>query len=133
MNEYSGDFFLEGGNIAPALTLTAGLNGPQGVGFDQNGNLYVANGGTNQIAVFAQPIQNQQPCYLEGADNAGALAFDAKGNLFAASNDGSAGSIRVPTAPISVSTRRAVSTTATAETRPASTPIRSRRRSPRRA
>jgi hypothetical protein len=93
VSEYSADFFLEAGDITPALTLTAGLNGPQGLGFDLNGNLYVANGQTSQIAVFAQPIQNRQPYYLDGVDDPGALAFDAHGNLFAASNDGSTGSI----------------------------------------
>jgi hypothetical protein len=93
VNEYSADFFLEGGDITPALTLTTGLSGPQGLGFDPNGNLYVANGKTSQIAVFAQPIQNRQPYYLDGVGNPGALAFDAHGNLFAASNEGSTGAI----------------------------------------
>jgi hypothetical protein len=93
--EYSGDFFQEGGNITPSLTLTAGLNGPQGLAFDPNGNLYVANSGTNDIAVFAQPISNQQPYFLDGVKNPGGIGFDSHGNLFAASNNGSAGGATV--------------------------------------
>lgn len=92
--EYSSDdFFQQGATINPALTLTVGLNGPQGLGFDKNGYLYVANGGENNIAVFAKPIQNQQPYYLDGIADPGGLAFDKRGNLFAASNDGSTGAV----------------------------------------
>jgi hypothetical protein len=89
--EYSGNFLQEGGNFTPSLTLTAGLNSPQGLAFDPNGNLYVANSGANNIAVFVQPISNQQPYFLAGINNPGGVAFDSHGNLFAASNDGSTG------------------------------------------
>ncbi|HVN69875.1 MAG TPA: hypothetical protein VMU38_09530 [Candidatus Binatia bacterium] len=94
VTEYAaGSFFQEGGSISPSLTLTDGLDGPQGLGFDKNGRLYVANANSNEIAVFAQPIQNQQPYYLEGIESPGGIAFDAHGNLFAASNDGSTGAM----------------------------------------
>jgi len=89
--EYSGDFFEVGGDFAPSMTLNAGLSGPQGLGFDKNGNLYVANGSDNDIAVFAQPIQNQQPYYLKGITDPGGLTFDAHGDLYASSNAGSIG------------------------------------------
>lgn len=89
--EYSGDFFMEGGDIKPSLTLTVGLDNPQGLAFDPNGNLYVANANSNQIAVFAQPISNLQPYYLVGVKNPGGLAFDAHGNLFATANNGVSG------------------------------------------
>ena len=91
--EYSGDLLQEGGDITPSLTLTAGLDGPTGIAFDKNGNLYVANGGGNDVAVFAQPIQNQQPYYLKGITNPGGIAFDKSGNLYAASNGASTGAI----------------------------------------
>lgn len=89
----SDDFFEQGADINPALTLTDGLSGPQGLAFDKNGNLYVANGNDNNIAVFAQPIQNQQPYLLDGITDPGGLTFDGNGNLYAASNDGSTGTV----------------------------------------
>ncbi|MBV8068246.1 MAG: hypothetical protein JO113_09755 [Candidatus Eremiobacteraeota bacterium] len=92
--EYAaGSFFQQGAVLAPALTLNTGLTGPQGLGFDNNGNLYVADSKAGQIAVFEQPIQNQQPYYLEGISNPGGLVFDNRGNLFAASNIGATGAI----------------------------------------
>ena len=89
--EYTGDFLMQGGDIVPSLTLNVGLDNPQGLAFDPNGNLYVANADSNQIAVFAQPISNEQPYYLVGLNNPGGLAFDARGNLFASSNNGANG------------------------------------------
>lgn len=91
--EYAGDFFQQGGSITPSLVLTVGLNDPNGLAFDLNGNLYVANAGSNDIAVFAQPISNQQPFFLNGVKNPGGITFDSHGNLFAASNNGAKGSI----------------------------------------
>lgn len=92
VNEYSGDFFEEGATLTPALTLNVGFTSPQGLGFDKNGRLYVADDGDSRIAVFAQPIQNAQPYYLEGVNNPGGIIFNKAGDLFAASN-GSPGSI----------------------------------------
>jgi DNA-binding beta-propeller fold protein YncE len=91
--EYSGDLLQQGGDLTPSLTLTAGLNGPQGLAFDPNGNLYIANGSDNDVAVFAQPIENKQPYYLDGINGPGGLAFDAHGNLYAASNNGATGAM----------------------------------------
>ncbi len=91
--EYTGNFFQEGGDFKPALTLTAGIDNPQGLAFDPNGNLYVANAGATNIAVFAQPISNQQPYFLKGITNPGGIAFDSLGNLFASSNNGSTNAI----------------------------------------
>ena len=91
--EYSGDLLQAGGNLTPSLTLTDGLGYPQGIGFDKNGNLYVANGRTDQIAVFAEPISNSQPYFLDGVTNPGGIAFDAHGNLYATSNDSSGGAV----------------------------------------
>lgn len=93
VTEYSGNFFQEGGDFKPSLTLNAGLDTPQGIAFDRNGNLYVADAGSNNVAVFSQPVQNQQPYYLTGIKNPGGLVFDATGNLFAASNNGSTGTM----------------------------------------
>lgn len=64
---------------------TNGLDGPQGMAFDQNGNLYVANFGNNTIekidasgasSVFASA----------GLDGPTGLAFDDEGNLYVSNN-----------------------------------------------
>lgn len=93
VNEYAGDFFQQNGVLEPSLSLTTGISGPQGLAFDPNGNLYVADGTSNDIAVFAQPIQNSQPYYLQGVTGPGGLAFDGQGNLYAFSNAGSSGAL----------------------------------------
>lgn len=53
----------------------------------------MANGIDNDIAVFAQPIENKKPYQLGGVTNPAGLTFDKNGNLFAASNEGSTGAI----------------------------------------
>lgn len=93
VTEYSGNFLQEGGDFQPALTLTTGLSTPQGIAFDQNGYLYVANAGSNNIAVFSKPFGNEKPYHLTGIENPGGITFDKNGNLFAASNEGSTGAI----------------------------------------
>ncbi len=87
--EYTGPF-TSSGTLVPATKLTLGLDVPQGLGFDANGNLYVANTGTSTgakaIAVFKVPISNRKPYYLKGVIAPSGLAFDAKGNLYVSSN-----------------------------------------------
>jgi hypothetical protein len=87
--EYAGPF-TSGGTLTPALTLTQGFNVPQGLGFDANGNLYVANTGTtngnNAITVYKAPISKRKPYHLKGVTAPSGLTFDKSGNLFVSSN-----------------------------------------------
>ena len=66
------------------------------MGFDANGNLYVANTGTskgkNAITVYKAPISNSKPYYLKGVTAPSGLTFDKSGNLFVSSN-GTTGAI----------------------------------------
>jgi len=93
--EFAGPF-TSSGNLSPAITLTHGFNIPQGLGFDANGNLYVANTGTskgkNAITVYKAPISNSKPYYLKGVTAPSGLTFDKSGNLFVSSN-GTTGAI----------------------------------------
>ena len=93
--EYAGPF-TSSGTLSPAITLTHGFNIPQGLGFDANGNLYVANTGTskgkNAITVYKAPISNSKPYYLKGVTAPSGLTFDKSGNLFVSSN-GTTGAI----------------------------------------
>jgi hypothetical protein len=73
------------GNPAPFTTLS-GLSSPRALAFDGSGNLYVANTGTNTIAIYAPPY-NGTPQALSVTDPV-ALAFDGSGNLDVASYSG---------------------------------------------
>ncbi len=89
--EYKGPF-TKSGTLTPALALTAGI-GPNnsGLAFDKHGNLYVsilASTGTKSIAVFAAPIQNKTPYYLNGLTGPGGLIFDKHDNLYAQNDPG---------------------------------------------
>ena len=92
--KYAGPF--SGSASLPAssaqLTLTAGLNRPEGLAFAPSGDLFVANEGVNtstscvgSIAEFKAPISNTAPTLLNGPNFPVALVFDAAGNLYAAS------------------------------------------------
>jgi hypothetical protein len=87
--EYTGPFNVSG-QIAPRITLSNGLKTPEGLGFDRDGNLYVADrGATTQhaVSVFKAPISSKtRPYFLKGVAVPGGLAFDANGNLFVSSN-----------------------------------------------
>ena len=87
--EYTGPFTTSA-TLSPATTLTLGFKIPQGLGFDSEGNLYVANTGTtngkNAITVFKAPISNRKPYYLKGVIAPSGLSFDTRGNLFVTSN-----------------------------------------------
>jgi hypothetical protein len=74
-----------------ATTLTLGLNRPEGLAFDQAGDLFVANEGigspcVGSVAKFSAPISNSAPALLNGAENPYGLTFDAAGNLYVASS-----------------------------------------------
>ncbi len=64
----------------------SGLSGPQGIAFDNNGNLYVANSGNNTIEKFNSQGVGTLFAYL-GVNNPQGLAFYG-GNLYVANNWG---------------------------------------------
>jgi hypothetical protein len=94
--EYTGPF-TSSGTLSPTKTLTLGLNLPQGLGFDVQGKLYVANGGSTDgqkaIAVFNAPIKNRRPYFLRGVIAPSGLAFDRNGNLYVTYNGTTTGAI----------------------------------------
>ena len=90
--EYTGPF-TKSGTLSPAQIITNGLGGnTSGIALDTSGNLYVSkfdSSGTDSIAVFAAPItESEHPYYLNGLTTPGGLMFDAQGNLYASSNNG---------------------------------------------
>ena len=65
---------------------SAALSDPTGVAFDPlNGNLFVANGGTGNVAEFTSAGVLVNGTYATGLGDAEGLAFDSQGNLFVAS------------------------------------------------
>jgi|GEM_PF-2020667 len=86
----------------PAITLTAGLNGPGNLAFDAAGNLYVANEVTSTVLIFDAPLSNGEAptgSPITGLNGPTALAFDASGNLYIGNfNNGSIARKNAPTA-----------------------------------
>ena len=73
-----------------SATLT-GLDDPQALAFDADGNLYVANPDNNTVSEFA--VGSTVPtATLTGLSSPMALAFDAGGNLYVA-NDTASGTV----------------------------------------
>src|ERR1700681_2736339 len=61
------------------------LNQPNGLIFDNDGNLYVANAGSNQILIYnAHLVQQTSLTISAGLDFPVRLAFDPFGDLYAA-------------------------------------------------
>jgi sugar lactone lactonase YvrE len=61
------------------------LNQPNGLVFDRQGNLYVANAGSNQVLVYnAQLVQQTSLTIGKGLSEPVRLAFDPFGNLYVA-------------------------------------------------
>lgn len=57
------------------------LNSPSGIVFDSQGNLYVANNGSNQILIY-NPQLVQTSSISEGLSGPNRLAFDSLANLY---------------------------------------------------
>ncbi len=88
---FSSEFF-------PLYTLSKrnGIETPQGLALDREGNLYVAQSSSttnprNRISVFSPCLKWERDIYLEGFDSARSfvpfrIAINKKGNLFVASN-----------------------------------------------
>jgi hypothetical protein len=89
------------GDVAPIAEISGphtGLNGPDGVAFDPNGNIYVANDGWSVpfgATVTAYPARSNgdvKPVATfkggtdTGIERPGGIAFDAKGNIYVGNN-----------------------------------------------
>jgi sugar lactone lactonase YvrE len=59
---------------------TAGLNGPEGLAFDVDGNCFVSETGTGTIYKFA--TDGTQTVFASGLNGPASLVFDGAGNLF---------------------------------------------------
>jgi hypothetical protein len=69
-----------GGNTSP---FASGLTGPEGLAFDDAGNLFVANSGSGTIANINS--LGTVSTFVSGLNGPAALTFDPGGNLYAAS------------------------------------------------
>jgi sugar lactone lactonase YvrE len=70
---------------APNITLTSGLNGPEGLTFDSLGNLYVVNNGGTTVAIFNAPQTNLMAVSgtLSGiSGNSRGIAIDRAGHVY---------------------------------------------------
>jgi len=73
---------LEFGPGGGFLGSTSGFNDPNGLAFDTNGNLFVANEGTNQILEVSTGGVVTQFASLSEGTLGGGLAFNSSGDLF---------------------------------------------------
>lgn len=73
-------------------TFASGLNGPQGLAFDSNGNLYVAEALANVVEKFSPTGTDLGAFVASGLDHPSGLAFDSSGNLYV-TNSGSSSSL----------------------------------------
>jgi sugar lactone lactonase YvrE len=75
--------------ILAAVALSAAaqvpLNSPEGLAFDAQGNLYVANYGTNQVLIYDSQL-TQTGSISEGLSGPTRLAFDGAGDLYVANS-----------------------------------------------
>jgi sugar lactone lactonase YvrE len=65
--------------------VTGGLSNPEGLAFDNSGNLYIANEGGNDIVKYSSGAQS---VFASGVGQAWGLAFNSTGNLFVSSLGG---------------------------------------------
>ncbi len=75
-------YSLTGANLG--VFASTGLNEPQGLAFDANGNLYAANWGSNTIERFSPTGQDLGVFASTGMDYPCGIAFDNSGNLYVA-------------------------------------------------
>jgi sugar lactone lactonase YvrE len=81
------------GNAAALQTMAAKINAPQGVAFDNTGDLWIANSNTNTLLEYTKnELSKASPtpvvtilCNSSGSSNGpGGLIFDRSGNLWVA-------------------------------------------------
>ena len=63
-------------------SFATGLNYPEGIAFDKNGNLYVANNGNNTVSEFSPTGALINAAFVTGLSGPYGLAFDKNGNLY---------------------------------------------------
>jgi sugar lactone lactonase YvrE len=67
--------------LSVAASAQIALNKPNGLAFDHQGNLYVANYGTSQVLIYS-PSLTQINSISTGLNGPDRLAFDVQGNLY---------------------------------------------------
>ncbi|MBV8149710.1 MAG: hypothetical protein JO092_11500 [Candidatus Eremiobacteraeota bacterium] len=85
--QYEGPF-QKSGTLQPAATISGGTFKSYAIAFNKAGTLYVSvndGGSSNSIAVLKPPYKGK-PFFLTGLTNAGAVAADNDGNLYASTN-----------------------------------------------
>ena len=70
------------GNNTPTIYDNTGLNSPQGLAFDTQGNLFVADWGNGTVTKITP--QNVESTFATGLSNPVGLAFNSAGDLFVA-------------------------------------------------
>ena len=76
---------------ATPTTIVSGLNGPEALAFDGQGNLFIANSDGTVDEVAAGQVGNLSytpSTVVSGLNGPDALAFDGQGDLFIANSDG---------------------------------------------
>jgi hypothetical protein len=89
--EYNGPWGAVTGTQTPVanVTLSVGLNRPEGLAFDTTGKLYVANEGSTTIFVWNTPLSGgASNGSLIGLTAPDAIAFDSAGNLYSGDANG---------------------------------------------
>jgi SMP-30/Gluconolactonase/LRE-like region len=86
-----------------SLTANAQLNSPQGIVFDSSGNLWVANGGANQVLEINPSNGDVIQTITKGLDNPTRHAF-AFGNLYVLNTSGNNVTVYNPTTLVLVQT-----------------------------
>ena len=71
-----------------SLTANAQLNNPNGLAFDKDGNLWVANYGANQVLELDPSNGTVLNTITDGVNGPTRLAFDSLGNLWVANTTG---------------------------------------------
>ena len=77
------------GGSKPKLTITSGINAPQGITTDTAGNLYVAN--QNAVTIYAPGATAPSKTITTGVNEASDVAVDAGGDMYVTNNGGDSG------------------------------------------
>ncbi|HEV3090014.1 MAG TPA: hypothetical protein VGX91_01075 [Candidatus Cybelea sp.] len=72
------------GTQSPIGSITTGIDGPQGMATDKNGNLYVANNYANTVTVYAPGQTKPHQTIADGLNGPVDVKVDAFGNVYVA-------------------------------------------------